>query len=324
MEKEGKKMGGKGMKRLFFLGLAAAMFLGCGGKPKNRLTLVLDWFPNADHVPIYVAKEKGFFADEGIDLKIVVPSDPSDPQKLVASGKADIGVSYMPQVVIARSEGLPVKSIGVLVAHPLTTILFLEESGIKKPEDLEGKRVGYSVPHMMEILFRAFCEKNGVDTSKIDLIHVGFNLTPSLLSGKVDAVIGAYRNYEKNEIELEGKKASFFPLEKYGLPDYYELVFITSEENLTEKGKLLAGFLRAMDRALKFVREKPEEALDLYFRANPDVRKDLDRKAFYDTLPLYAEVTAQDPARWKEFADFALKWGLISREVKPGDLCGTP
>jgi len=317
-------MGGKGMKKLFLLGLAALTLSGCAGKPKNQLTLVLDWFPNADHVPIYVAKEKGFFADEGIDLKIVIPSDPSDAQKLVASGKADIGVSYMPQVVIARSEGLPVKSIGVLVAHPLTTILYLEDSGIKEPKDLEGRKVGYSVPHMMDILFRAFCEKNGVDTAKVDLIHVGFNLTPSLLSGKVDAVIGAYRNYEKNEIELEGKRASFFPLEKYGLPDYYELVFIASDGKIAEKKRLLSSFLRAIDRALRFVREKPEEALDLYFSANPDVRKDLDRKAFHDTLPLYAEVTAQDPARWKEFAEFAMKWGLISREVEPRDLYTIP
>ncbi len=275
------------------------------------LKVMLDWFPNADHVPLYVAQQKGFFEDEGLQVEFQVPANPADPLKLTAAGKVDVAINYQPEVIIARSEGLDVVSIGVLVEHPLTTILFLKDSGIQSPKDLEGKKIGFAVPHLQEILFRAFADYNGIQ--KYELINVGFNITPSLLTHKVDAVIGAYRNYEKNELELEGKPAGFFALEENGIPDFYELVFITNSKTLNAKKSVLQGFLRAVQRAIDFCRTHPEEALQLYFQANPDVRKDLDRKAFEDTLPLYAHQQVQDAEIWKRFTDFAVQYKLVER-----------
>lgn len=281
----------------------------------SSLRFMLDWFPNADHVPIYVAQQLGYFDEEGIDLRVQVPANPSDPLKLIAAGKVDIAINYMPEVVISRSQGLDVISIGILVEHPLTTILFLQESGIKNPSDLSNRTIGYAVPHLQEILFNAFAEHNHVTNYR--LVNIGFNITPSLLTRKVDAVIGAYRNYEKNEIELEGKKTGFFALEEHGIPDFYELVFISSSKTLKEKGSILTGFIKAVQRAIDFSKHNPDSALKLYFKANPDVRKDLDRKAFYDVLPLYARSQIQNPTKWKRFVEFSLKYGLVDEVPKP-------
>ncbi len=286
----------------------------------SKISLMLDWFPNADHVPVYVAQKKGIFKNNGLDVEILVPAETADPLKIAASGKVDVAINYMPEVVIARSQGLKVKSIGVLVEHPLITILYLQDSGIRKPTDLKGKRIGYAVPHLQEILFRAFARFNGLRDDDYELINIGFNITPSLLTHRVDAVIGAYRNYEKNEIELEGKKTGMFLLEENGIPDFYELVFISSDRVIEKKEEELRAFVKSIDEAIRWTREHPEEALEIYFRANPDVRKDLDRKAFYDTIDLYAHSQVQSPEKWKKFIEFAVKEGIIKKPLDPGEV----
>ncbi len=286
----------------------------------TKVSLMLDWFPNADHVPIYVAQQKGIFEKHGLKVDILIPAETADPLKIAATGKVDIAINYMPEVIIARSEGLKVKSIGVLVEHPLITVLYLKESGIKTPADLKGKRIGYAVPHLQEILFRAFARYNGLKDSDYELINIGFNITPSLLTHKVDAVIGAYRNYEKNEVELEGKEPGVFLLEKNGIPDFYELVFISSDKKIEEKRDALKRFVMAINEAIKWTRENPEKALELYFKANPDVRKKLDQKAFYDTIDLYAHSQVQSYEKWDKFIKFSLKEGIIKKPVRPEDV----
>jgi len=278
---------------------------------ETRVTLMLDWFPNADHVPIYVARDAGFFAKHGLRTKILIPSSPNDPPKLVAVGRADFGIGYQPSVTVARSQDLPITSIGVLVEHPLSTITFLKESGIRTPIDLRGKRIGYSTAPTEIILFEAVAESVGLKRQDYELINVSFNLTPSLLTGKVDAVVGAFRNYEINELALEGKTAGYFPVEDHGVPDYYELVFITSDATVEKRRSVVSRFVAAMEEAIQFTKEHPEEALQIYFKANPDVRKDLDAMALRDTLSLFATTQVQSSSKWKEFMEFALEKGLI-------------
>jgi len=281
---------------------------------------MLDWFPNADHVPVYVARDKGFFTQGGLEVEILVPANPNDPPKLVAVGKVDFGISYQPSVTVARSQELPIKAIGILVEHPLSTITFLKESGIKIPADLKGKRVGYSTAPTEVILFEAVAQSAGLAREDYELINIGFNLTPSLLTGKVDAVVGAYWNYEINELALEGKEAGYFPVEKHGVPDYYELVFITSDGTLKKRRKMVTRFITAMDEAFRFTKRHPEEALKVYFRANPNVRQDLDDRAFRDTLPVFATTQVQSLEKWKGFADFAFQKGLIQKRPNPETL----
>ena len=287
---------------------------------RQDVTLMLDWFPNADHVPIYAAQEMGLFTKHGLKVDILAPADPSDPLKLVAAGKYPLAVNYQPSVTIARSQGLPVKAIGILVEHPLNTISFLKSSGIKTPSDLKGRKIGYAVGPLDVVLFETIARNAGLKKEDYELINIGFNITPSLLSGRIDAVIGAYWNYEINELALEGKEAGYFPLEKHGVPDFYELVFITNDSVLKAQPKIVVQFMTAMQQAIAWTKANPDKALELYFKANPDVRKELDARAFRATLPVFATTQAQSAQKWEVFAEFALKQGLITKKVESSTL----
>lgn len=289
-------------------------------KKLQHLTVLLDWFPNADHVPIYAAQQKGMFAKHGLQIDLLPPSDPSAPLKLVAAGKYPLALNYQPGVTMARAQGLPVKSIGVLVEHPLNTISFLKASGIKTPADLKGKTIGYAVAPLDVVLFETIARKAGLAKGDYELINIGFNITPSLLSGKVHAVIGAYWNYEINELALEGHPAGYFPLEKHGVPDFYELVVIANETFLQSEPETAKRFMRAMQEGLAYTQKHPEEALAAYFEANPDVRRELDAQAFQATLPVFARRQEQLLAKWQGFAAYALKNGLIEKPVEASDL----
>ena len=289
-------------------------------KKLQDLTVLLDWFPNADHVPMYAAQQQGIFAKHGLNIEFLPPSDPSAPLKLVAAGKYPLAVNYQPSVTIARSQGLPVKSIGVLVEHPLNTISFLKASGIKTPADLKGKTIGYAVAPLDVVLFETIAREAGLAKGDYELINIGFNITPSLLSGKVHAVIGAYWNYEINELALEGHPAGYFPLEKHGVPDFYELVVISNDTFLQKEPETAKRFMMAIQEGLAYTKQNPEDALAAYFKANPDVRKELDAKAFEATLPVFANSQTQLLSKWQAFATYALNNGLIDKPVEASDL----
>jgi len=279
----------------------------------QRITVMLDWFPNIDHLPIYVAQQEGFFGDEGLDVTILTPSSTTDAMKLAASGNVDIAVSYEPQVIIGASAGLNIRVVGRLVEHPLSVLLFLKGKGIKKPADLEGKTIGYTVPGMMDVLMEAFARINGIKSYVP--INVGFSIVQSLVSGKVDAIMGPYKNYENVELEERGYKPGYFELSEWGIPDYDELVFISGEQTAKGRAEVLRGFARAIDRAVWQTRKNPGKALASYFAAVPEAPRDLEAKAFEITRPLYARSQRCDREKWQKFSDFALRYSLIEKRV---------
>ena len=280
----------------------------------ENLTLMLDWFPNVDHLPIYVAREEGYFAEEGLELAIISPSNTADALKLAVAGQVDMAVSYEPQTIMAAAEGLPVRVVGRLVAHPLTTLLFLKEKGFAAPANLSGQTIGYTVPGLMDVLLEAFAKINGIED--YTAVNVGFNIVPALTSGKVAAVMGPFKTYETVTMAAKGIEAAYFELEKWGIPDYDELVFICGADLLAEQKGQVEGFMRAVARGLEDARHHPEEALQAYFKAVPDVDRDIERAAFAKTRPFFAESQRIDVNRWQSFADFALAHGLIARPVE--------
>jgi ABC-type nitrate/sulfonate/bicarbonate transport systems, periplasmic components len=273
---------------------------------------MLDWFPNPDHVPLYVAQARGMFAEEGLAVTLQAPADPNDPPKLAAAGKVDVAISYQPSLTFARNEGLPLRAFGVLVAQPLNTLMTLKGSGIRSLADLKGKRVGYSVSGFEEALLSAMLKEAGLTLKDVRLVNVHFNLTPALLSGQVDAVVGAYRNYESVVLEQQGKTPVMFPVEAHGVPTYYELIFVASETTLQKKREVLRRFVRAVQRAIDWSRAHPDSAYALYARANPDADPKIDPEAFRRTLPTFARSQRMDPGVWARFTRFLQASGLVA------------
>ena len=291
----------------FLYGLAG------NGRAADKVSCMLDWFPNPDHAPVYVAKARGFFEEQGLDVDIMVPADPNDPLKLVAAGKINFAISYQASVITARSQGLQVVSIGALVQHPLSSILYLKSSGFKTPADLKGKRIGYSVEPLYRVLFEAVAEGAGLQKSDYDIYLVGFNLAPSLLSGKVDAVVGAFRNYEAIQIELEGREVGIFPLEEHGVPDFYELVIITHSKEIETRPKRVMAFMRGLTRGIHQTVSDPKASLETFLKLHPDLRDELNRRAYQATLPFFMGSPKQEPSRWVDMQNFMLGRGLIKR-----------
>ena len=287
----------------------------------ENVTLLLDWSPNIDHAPLYVAQEHKIFAKHGLEVELLWGGDPDAPLKLVAAEKYPFAVSYQQSVTIARAseEVLPVKSIGLLVEHPLNTISFLKKTGIKTPADFKGKKIGYTVAPLDVLLFNAIAANAGLSEDDYELINVGTNIVAPMLSGQIDAVIGPFRNYEINLLKLEGAEADYFALEKHGIPDYYELVIISNDAYLEKHPATAKKLMLAIQEAIKFTKEKPDAALQLFFQANPDASKELEELAFRDTLDVFATTQVQSAEKWDAFAKFAYQKGLISKTVAAKD-----
>jgi putative hydroxymethylpyrimidine transport system substrate-binding protein len=279
---------------------------------------MLDWFPNVDHLPIYVARHQGFFANAGLEIEIISPSETSDALKLAASGKVDLAVSYEPQTIIAAARGLDVMVIGRLIEHPLTTLLFLKGRGINVPKDLAGKKIGYTVPGLMDVLLEAFAKVNAIE--QYEAINVGFAIVQSLAAGKVDAVMGPFKTYETVTMAQKGYDVGYFELEKWGIPDYDELIFVTRKQSLDKNLAAIKGFRRVIGQSIEYVRKNPETALSNYLKEVPEADSKIETGAFKLTLPYYATVQELDVERWQRFADFALQYGLIEKKVNVADV----
>jgi len=306
---------------LIILAVFLTIIWASSGLAAQKLTLILDWFPNVDHLPIYVGRHQGFFAAEGLEIEIFSPSGTSDALKLTASGKVDLAVSYEPQTIIAAARGLDVVVIGRLIEHPLTTLLFLKDKGIKIPSDLEGKKIGYTVPGLMDVLLDAFAKLNGIQ--RYEAINVGFAIVQSLTAGKVDAVMGPFKTYETVIMAHKGYEVGYFELEKWGIPDYDELIFVTSKRTLNKNETYMKAFQRVIGRSIEYVRKNPETALKNYLKEVPEADSKIETEAFQLTLPYYATRQKLDVSRWQQFADFALQYGLIEKKVDVTDVLWT-
>ena len=294
--------------------LAAGALVPRAGAAAEKLTLLLDWFVNPDHAPIYVALEKGYFKEAGIDLEVVAPADPNDPPKLVAAGKADLAISYQPQLHIQVDEGLPLSRIATLVATPLNTLLVLDDGPIATIADLKGRTIGFSVGGFEDALLRAMLEPHGIRMEEVTLVNVNFSLSPSLLSGQVDAVIGAYRNFELNQMDLEGRPGRAFYVEEHGVPPYDELIVVARPDR--QGDPLLRRFVDALERGVQFLVNHPEDSWRLFLRGRDELDDELNARAWRDTLPRFAlRPAALDTARYARFAAFLEAQGLIEKAL---------
>lgn len=277
---------------------------------EDKMTVLLDWFINPDHGPIIVAQENGYFADEGLEVEIIPPADPSAPPRLVAAGQADLAVSYQPQLHLQIHEGLPLKRVGTLVATPLNCLLVLENGPIETLADLKDKKVGFSVAGVEEAVLAAMLNTHDVALDDIEMINVNFSLSPSLMSGQVDAVIGAFRNFELNQMDIEGVTGRCFYIEEEGVPPYDELIYVANPE--TMDADKVARFLAATEKATQFIVNNPEKSWEIFAATSPELQDELNARAWVDTLPRFALRPAGfDAGRYARFEAFLKDSGMV-------------
>ena len=235
----------------------------------ENITVLLDWFVNPDHAPLFVALEKGFFDERGLNVNFIAPADPNDPPKLVAAGKADIAISYQPQLYLQVGQGLPLVRIGTLIATPLNSLVVLQNGPIKSIKDLKDKKIGYSVGGFEDALLKAMLAGHGLTLENVELVNVNFSLSPALISGQVSAVIGAFRNFELNQMDIVGQPGRAFYVEEEGVPAYDELIIIANQKSLANPKFRL--FIDALEQGVQYLINHPNESWELFIKKHPDL-----------------------------------------------------
>jgi putative hydroxymethylpyrimidine transport system substrate-binding protein len=291
------------------LGLAA-----CGEKSeettgeKEALTLTLDFYPNPDHAGIYMAQKLGYFAEAGLEVDIQTPSDPSAPIKQVAAGRSDLAISYEPEVILAREQGLDVKAVAAVVNRPLTSMIWLKKSGIQGVGGLRGKTVATAGIPYQDAYLKTILARAKLTPSDVKAVNVGFGLLPALLGGQAQAMLGGFSNVEGVDLRLRGKDPVVTPVDKLGVPSYDELVLVAQGKRLQEDSQAIRLFIAALARGTAAAAKNPNAAEKALLEANPDLDPKLTRAELAATLPLLNPPRGKrpygymDPALWGEFS----------------------
>jgi putative hydroxymethylpyrimidine transport system substrate-binding protein len=310
------------------LALLAALIVSCGGGPAargggdgpQRVTLTLDWYPNADHAGIYVAQERGLFEDAGLEVEIRQPSDPSAVLQLVAAGRSEFGISYENEVVAANARDVPVRSVMAIMQEPLNSIISLKESGIQSPKDLAGKKVGYAGQTFGTAVIDTVLEEAGEDPGSVEKVNVGYDLRPALTSKRVDAIVDAYWNIEAVELAQEGFETNVIKLPEVGVPNYNELVVATSDSYAEENPETVRGFVGALAEGHRIAAEDPAGARDALLAANEELDPEVATETLELTVPIFVgeggRVGYQDPEEWRAYVDWAVENRVLPRPVE--------
>lgn len=316
------------------------MLSGCGTATTNttdntdandlkEISVVLDWYPNALHSFLYVANEKGYFEDEGLKVNIQFPSNANDAISLVAAGQADVGLYYQQDVIQARADmNIPVKSFAAVVQQPLNIVLSLKDKNITSPKDLIGKTVGYAGTELSEAIIKSIMENVGADYSDVNMIDVGFDLMSSMTTNNVDATIGCLVNHEVPQMEEEGFEVNYFEMDDYGVPTYYEGIFLANDNMIENDSETLAAFLRGCEKGFNDMKSNPDEALEILLNnqdeANFPLSRTVEEKSMQTLLPVMetadAKFLSQSDDVWQKNIDWMMSEGLISKTVALDDV----
>jgi putative hydroxymethylpyrimidine transport system substrate-binding protein len=297
-----------------------------GGTEAQPLSLTLDFYPNADHAGIYMAQKLGYFEEAGLDVSVETPSDPAAPLKLVAAGQSDLAISYEPEVALAREKGLDVVAVAALVNRPLTSLIWLGQSGIKGVGDLKGKTVATAgIPYQAAFL-KTILSRVQLAPSDVKEVNVGFGLLPALLGGSAEAMLGGYSNVEGVDLRQRGKDPVITPVDQLGVPTYDELVLVANRAKLDEEPEKFRLFIAALERGTEAAAKNPGAATKAVLEANQGLDPKLTEAEVKTTLPLLSSRLEtkpfgyMDPAEWSTFAGWMRDNGLIQSLPQAGEL----
>ncbi|MFV9509877.1 ABC transporter substrate-binding protein [Tepidibacillus sp. LV47] len=315
-------------KRLVLLILMIIFVAGCSTnvnpskespKELQKLKLMLDWYPNAVHSFLYVAKEKGYFKEQGIDVEFVMPAETNDPLRLVAAHQVDMALSYQPEIISAIDKGIPVVAVASIVNHPLNVLLVPKDSNIQSPKDLEGKTIGYPSIPMNEALVKTMIKHAGGDPQKIKMVDVGWDLMPALSTRKVNAISGGFLNHEEILLNKEGFKVKEFYPTDYGVPNYSELMLVTSQEGWKQKSDLIQKFWKAAQKGQEEVRKNPKVSLEILLKQQKKefpLDPDVETQSLQKLLPFMKvqghEFGWQSKEQWEKVQQWLYDYQLIN------------
>lgn len=292
----------------------------------KQLNVVLDWYPNAVHSFIYNAIEKGYYEEQGLKVNIVFPSNSNDAISLVASQQAEIGIYYPHDVIQAyANQNIPVKLVGSIVQSPLNIVLSLKDKNIKSPKDFVGKTIGYAGTQLSEAMIKSMMKAENLDVNSVNMIDVGFDLMTSMTTNKVDATIGCLVNHEVPQMEEEGFKLDYFLVDKYGMPSYPELVFVTNNKMIVEDKDVLVKFLNASKKGFEDMKNNPEESLKTLLnnqnKENFPLSETVEEKSMQVLLPLMENENAKFLYQNEDDIQKTINWMLeekiIEKDIKP-------
>ena len=284
------------------------------------ITLALDWYPNANHAGIYMARERGYFEQAGLDVEIFTPADPTTVLQTVGAGRDTFGITYHFDVLQARSQDVPVVSVAALVQHPLNSLMVLEESDIMSPADLAGMTVAIAGVPSDEAYLETILRHNGLSLDDVEVVNVGFDLMPAVMSGRADAAIGVYWTHETILAEREGTPVRYFRIEEHGVPDYYELVLVAGEDTIAEQQETVTAFLGALRQGYHDALDDLDTALELLLAESPDLVEEVEREGLELLSPMWTDdgtvpFGAQAPERWEAYATWAVAAGLLPEDT---------
>jgi putative hydroxymethylpyrimidine transport system substrate-binding protein len=299
--------------------VSAVVIAGCSTKSedvpepvRDPLSVALDWYPNPDHAGIFMAQDLGYFEDAGLDVSLDAPTDPSLPVKLVAAGKADLAITYEPEILLSRQQGLDVVAVSNLIDRPLTSMIWLKKSKIKSVADLKGKTVSTAGIPYQQAYLRTILERAGLSEGDVRQVSVGQGLLPSILSGKAQATLGPFWNIEGVDLKLSGEKPVINPVDRLGVPTYSEMVIVANASRIEDDPEAIRLFLRALERGTAQAVERPNAATQAVLAANQALDPKTTRAQVRVTLPLLADDQPNRPfgymdtARWQTFINWAV------------------
>ncbi len=284
------------------------------------VSLALDWYPNANHAGIYMALDRGYFEEAGLDVEVFTPADPTTVLQTVGAGRDTFGITYQNDVLQARAQDVPVVSVSALVQHPLNCLMVLESSDIHEPADLEGKTIAMVGVPSDEAYVDTILRTADLTLDDVEIVNVGYDLMPAVLSGRADAVIGVYWTHETILAEQEGNPVRYFRIEEHGVPDYYELVMVAGEETIAGQEDVVRAMNGAMRRGFEDAMADLDTALDLLLAESPDLDEEVEREGLELLAPMWTsegEVSwgTQTEEKWESYTAWAVEQGFLPADV---------